>query len=121
MSKKKDIPAELEVDGTTEYSQEVKDEIPAAQAQGSEETREDYTMREYIMPRFSVNHPHGVNLRAGPGKEHPVLYILPYQSVVTCASTLNRGDWMRVTCDQGDGWVDGKFMVFAGFEGMDHE
>ncbi len=50
-----------------------------------------------------VNAPDGLNLRAGPGREHAVLLSLPFDNDLTILG--EEGEWLLVSADGLMGWV----------------
>lgn len=60
--------------------------------------------------KYRVNYRYGLNLRTGPGREHPVIRVLPNGMVI-----LVEGDAVAVGpvvwCQTGEGWVDSTYLV----------
>jgi hypothetical protein len=50
-----------------------------------------------------INVPDGANLRAGPGRDHPVLVSLPFGDEVSVLG--EEGEWLLVSAAEESGWV----------------
>lgn len=68
--------------------------------------------KETVGVLYKVVAPHGLNLRYDAGKEHRVLHVLPFGSVVEArgeAVDVNGSSWLPVQ----DGWVDATYLAPA--------
>lgn len=69
-------------------------------------------VKETVGLLYKVTAPYGLNLRYDAGREHRVLQVLPFGSVVEArgeAVTVNGTSWLPVQ----DGWVDATYLVPA--------
>lgn len=61
---------------------------------------------EQSFAKHVVMYPQGLNLRAGPGKDHDVLRVLKAGEEIQQAEPTRDDGWMRVD----GGWVDSRFL-----------
>jgi murein DD-endopeptidase MepM/ murein hydrolase activator NlpD len=61
--------------------------------------------------QLRVNSPEGLNLRAGPGLEHPVQAVIPHNTSLTPGQRSADGKWIQVTFNGLTGWVDSQYLV----------
>lgn len=60
--------------------------------------------------KYRVNYRYGLNLRAGPGREHPVIRVLPKGTVILVEDgsvAVGSAVWYPT----GEGWVDSAYLV----------
>lgn len=53
-----------------------------------------------------VTYPMGLNLRTGPGKDHPVLRVLKMGTVVSLTGEPDENGWVPVE----GGWIDSRYV-----------
>lgn len=56
--------------------------------------------------RVAVTYPMGLNLRAGPGKDHPVLRVLKMGAVASPTGEPDENGWIPVE----GGWIDSRYV-----------
>jgi hypothetical protein len=70
-----------------------------------------FTFTPAAEPVGMVNAEPSLNLRSGPGLEHDVIGSLPLGSEVRALGRNEAGDWLKVSTDQGDGWVAAQYVA----------
>jgi hypothetical protein len=69
-----------------------------------------FTFTPVAEPVGRVNAEPSLNLRSGPGLEYDVTGNLPLGSEVKAIGRNETGDWLKVSTDQGDGWVAAQYV-----------
>ncbi len=69
-----------------------------------------FTFTPVSEPKGIVNAEPSLNLRSGPGLEKELIGSLPLGSEVKATGRNETGDWLKVSTEQGEGWVAAQYV-----------